>query len=151
MSGSLITGGVLAATNAAEMLAAGCLAAGTVLAAIGAWQRRTVLGLLAGGKRATATAVDSVLRPADAGDSTHHVVWRFETAAGTAVEHEGLASGLHHPAEGDTATIIYDPEDPHLARLETVAERTLSWALFLVTGLVLLGAGAIAAIVAFAT
>jgi hypothetical protein len=151
MSGSLTTGGVLAATNAAEMLAVGCLAAGTVLAAIGSWQRRTVLGLLAGGQRATATAVDSVLHPLDAGGHSHHVVWRFETAEGVTVEHEGLASGLHHPAQGDVATIIYDPEDPHVARLETVAERTLSWALFLVTGLVLLGIGALAAVIAIVT
>ena len=105
MSGSLTTGGVLAATNAAEMLAAGCLAAGTVLTAIGTWQRRTVLGLLAGGQRATATAGRLGPAPrATPAATRHHVVWRFETAEGVTVEHEGLASGLHHPAEGDVAT-----------------------------------------------
>lgn len=146
----VLHGDVLAATSdVAAMLAVGCFAAGLVLAGIGAWQRRTVLRLVAGGRRATATAVDSVLHPTDSGDATtHHIVWRFETADATAVEHEGLASGVHHPAEGQTATIIYDPADPHNARLETVAERTLSWALFLGTGLALLATALVAAIIA---
>lgn len=138
-----------ATTNVAGMLAGGCLAAGAVLAGIGTWQRRTVLHLVADGQRATATAVDSVLHTAQGGTgTTHHIVWRFETVDGVAVEHEGLATGVHHPAQGDTATIIYDPADPHLARLETVAERTLSWALFFFTGLALLAVGLVAAIVA---
>lgn len=146
---SLIPDGVPADTNVSGMLAGGCLAAGFVLAAVGAWQRRTVMDLLAGGRRATATAVDSVRREAKSGpETTHHIVWRFETDDGTIIEHEGLATGVHHPAQGDTATIIYDPADPHLARLETVAERTLSWALFFFTGIALLAVGLVAAVVA---
>ena len=146
---SLIGDRVPADTNVSGMLAGGCLAAGFVLAAIGAWQRRTVMHLLAGGQRASATAVDSVLHKSQAGHgSTHHIVWRFETADGVAIEHEGLATGVHHPAQGDTATIIYDPADPHLARLETVAERTLSWALFFFTGIALMAVGLVAAVVA---
>jgi hypothetical protein len=152
MATSLLPGVVLGAeTNVAGMLAGGCLAAGLVLTAIGSWQRRTVLRLVAEGRRTVATAVDSVLHPTEGGADTHHVVWRFETPDGTAFEHEGLASGVHHPAQGETATIIYDPSDPHLARLETTAERTLAWALFLCTGLALLAIGLIAAVVALVT
>lgn len=153
MATILMPGAVLAAeTYVSGMLAGGCLAAGLVLTALGSWQRRTVLRLVAEGRRAVATAVDSVLHPTDGGrDSTHHVVWRFETPDGTAFEHEGLASGVHHPEKGETATIIYDPGDPHVARLETLAERTLAWALFFFTGLALLAVGLIAAVVAIVT
>jgi hypothetical protein len=152
MDPSLLPDGVFAATNMAESLGAGCLAAGVVLTVIGAWQRRTVLRLVADGRRATATAVDSVRRPTvGPGADTHHVVWRFETDAGVVVEHEGLASGVHHPAEGQQATIIYDPADPHNARLENMAERTLAWALFFFTGLALLAIGLAATVVAVAT
>lgn len=150
----LLPGAVLAATTyVSNMLAGGCLAAGLILFAIGSWQRRTVLRLVADGKRAPATAVDSVLHHHDdpAASSTHHVVWRFETADGIAYEHEGLASGVHQPAQGEVATIIYDPADPHNARLETTAERTLSWALFFYTGLALLAVAVIAGIVALLT
>lgn len=130
------------------MLAGGCFAAGMVLAGIGAWQRRTVVRLVANGRRVTATAVDSILHTSDLGHETHHIVWRFVTGEGVAIEHEGLATAVHHPHEGETATIIYDPVDPHNARLETVAERTLSWALFYGTGMALLAVSAVAAIVA---
>lgn len=151
----LLPGAVLAATtnNVAEMLAGGCLAAGLILFAIGSWQRRTVLRLVADGERAPATAVDSVLHHHDdpAVATTHHVVWRFETPDGTAYEHEGLATGVSHPHEGETATIIYDPADPYNARLETVAERTLSWALFFFTGLGLLVVAVVSGLVALAT
>ncbi|HEX2576343.1 MAG TPA: DUF3592 domain-containing protein [Aquihabitans sp.] len=141
-----------AVSDVAEMLAAGCLVAGIVLAAIGTWQRRTVLHLVADGRRTTATAVRSVLHPADERDGhTHHVVWRFSTPDGTAYEHEGLASGVHHPQEGETATVIYDPADPHVARLETMAERTLSWALFLGTGMALLAVAVVAGAIGLLT
>lgn len=128
-------------------LAGGCLLAGLILTGIGLWQRRTVLALLANGKRATATAVDSVLHAHDGGDDSHHIVWRFVMPDGTAVEHEGLASGVETVELGQTATVIYDPDDPHNARLETLAERTLAWALFLYTGLALLGIAAMSAVV----
>lgn len=152
MATILLSGGVFGAeTYVSGMLAGGCLAAGLVLTAIGSWQRVTVLRLVAEGKRTEATAVDSVLHPAASGGDTHHVVWRFETPDGTAYEHEGLASGVHHSSQGETATIIYDPADPHLARLETTAERTLAWALFFYTGLALLAIGLVAAVVALVT
>ncbi len=153
MDPSPLSAGVLAATNMAETLGAGCLAAGVVLTVIGTWQRRTVLKLVADGRRATATAVDSVRRPtAGAGDdTTHHIVWRFQTDTGVVIEHEGLASGVHHPAQGETATIIYDPADPHNARLENMAERTLAWALFFFSGLALIAVAVVAIVVAFLT
>lgn len=127
-------------------LAGGCLAAGLILTAVGAWQRRTVMRLLAEGKRATATAVDSVLHHHDGPDESHHVVWRFETRDGLTIEHEALAAGVQSVDLGEKSKIIYDPEDPHNARLETLAERTLSWALFLYTGVALLVVAAISAI-----
>lgn len=127
--------------------AIGGLVAGAMLTGMGLWQRRTVQRLVADGRRTTASAVDSVLHHADHGGAAHHhIVWRFQTEDGTAVEHEGLASGFHVPAEGQTARIIYDPADPHNARLETFAERTLAWAIFLYSGVGLL----IAAVVAIA-
>lgn len=139
---------VLAAENhLAATLAGGCLLAGLVLTALGAWQRRTVLKLVANGERATASAVDSVLHTIPDGPDRHHIVWRFTTPAGVAVEHEGLASGVQSVELGDTATVIYDPEDPYNARLETLAERTLSWALFFYSGLALIGVAAISALV----
>lgn len=128
-------------------LAGGCLLAGLVLTGIGFWQRRTVMALLANGKRATATAVDSVRHAHDAGDESHHIVWQFVLSDGTAVEHEGLASGVESVELGQTAKLIYDPADPYNARLETLAERTLAWALFLYSGLALLGIAAMSAIV----
>lgn len=127
-------------------LAGGCLAAGLILTAVGAWQRRTVMRLLAEGKRATATAVDSVLHHHDGPDESHHVVWRFETRDGLTIEHEALAAGVQSVQVGEKSKIIYDPEDPHNARLENLAERTLSWALFLYTGVALLVVAAISAV-----
>lgn len=127
-------------------LAGGCLAAGLILTAIGGWQRRTVMQLLADGKRATATAVDSVLHHHDGPEESHHVVWRFETGDGVAIEHESLAAGVQSVELGEKSKIIYDPADPHNARLETLAERTLSWALFFYTGVALLVVAAVSAI-----
>lgn len=127
-------------------LAAGCFAAGLILTAVGAWQRRTVMQLLADGKRATATAVDSVLHHHEGPDESHHVVWRFETRDGMAIEHEALAAGVQSVELGEKSKIIYDPADPHNARLETLAERTLSWALFFYTGIALLVIAAVSAI-----
>ena len=127
-------------------LAGGCLVAGLILTAIGAWQRRTVMRLVAEGKRATATAVDSVLHPDD-GPEHHHIVWRFVLPDGSAYEHEGLASGVQSVQLGDTATVIYDPADPYNARLETLAERTLAWAMFFYSGLALLGIAVLSAII----
>lgn len=128
-------------------LAGGCLVAGLVLTAIGAWQRRTVMRLVAEGKRATATAVDSVLHTTEDQPDQHHIVWRFVLPDGAAYEHEGLAAGVQSAELGETATVIYDPADPYNARLETVAERTLAWALFFYSGLALLAAAAISALV----
>ncbi len=132
-----------AATGLPLTLAVGCLAAGAVLAAIGTWQRQVVLRLLSDGKRTTAVAVESQLHTPAADGSTHHVVWRFQTADGAYIEHEGLADALHHPAEHDTADNIYDPADPYNARLSTFEERTLAWALFFFSGLALLAVGAL--------
>ncbi len=134
--------------NVAEMLAGGCFAAGIILTAIGTWQRSVVMGLVANGQRTTAVAVDSVVRTNEHGHAHHHVVWRFQTNDGALIEHEGLAGALHKPADDDTARIIYDPADPHNARLETVAERTLSWALFFFTGLALIATALVATVVA---
>ena len=128
-------------------LAGGCLLAGLILTAIGFWQRRVVMHLVADGKRVTAVAVDSVLHTHDGGHESHHVVWRFTTPDGHTIEHEGLASGVQSAELGDTATLIYDPADPHNARLENLAERTLAWALFFFSGLALLGVAAISALV----
>ena len=135
-------------SNVAEMLAGGCLAAGLILTALGTWQRSVVMRLVANGQRTTAIAVDSVVRTNEHGHAHHHVVWRFQTDEGTIIEHEGLAGALHKPADDDTARIIYDPADPHNARLETVAERTLSWALFLFSGVALLVISLVATILA---
>lgn len=130
----------------------GCLAAGAILTLIGGWQRTVVVRLRANGLRTTAHAVDCPHHgPIGGPGAGHHLVWRFETAAGTLVEHEDLAAGLHHPTEGETARIIYDPDDPHNARLETFAEGTLAWALFFTSGIVLLGVAAVSALVAIAT
>ncbi len=132
-------------------LAGGCLVAGLVLTAIGTWQRRTVLRLVAEGKRATATAVDSVLHATDGQPDQHHIVWRFVLPDGAAYEHEGLASGIQSVELGETAKVIYDPEDPYNARLETLAEGTLAWALFFFSGIALLAVAAISAIVGILT
>ena len=149
MSALPLHNGMLAATSdVAEMLAGGCFAAGMILTAIGTWQRSVVMNLVANGRRTTAIAVDSVLHTNEHGHDHHHIVWRFQTDDGTLIEHEGLATALHKPTGDDTARIIYDPNDPHNARLETVAERTLSWALFFFTGIALLLTALIASIVA---
>jgi hypothetical protein len=133
-------------------LAWGCLAAGIVLTLIGTWQRTVVVRLRAKGLRTTAHAVDCPHHgPIGGPGAGHHLVWRFATADGTLVEHEDLAAGLHHPSEGETARIIYDPDDPHNARLETFAEGTLAWALFFTSGIVLLAVSAISGLVAATT
>ncbi len=137
---------VLAASQA-TMLAAGCLAAGVLLTLIGAWQRRVVLRLRAEGRRTVARATESVLHHAEVGGPATHLVWRFRTEDGHEVEHEGLVDGLHHPSPNETARIIYDPADPHNARLETFAEGTLAWALFFFSGIALLAVAAIALLV----
>jgi hypothetical protein len=130
----------------------GCLAAGLILTAIGTWQRTVVVRLRANGTRTTAHAVDCPHHgPIGGPGAGHHLVWRFATADGTLVEHEDLASGLHHPSEGETAKIIYDPDDPHNARLETFAEGTLAWALFFTSGIILLVVAAVSGVVASTT
>ncbi len=149
MPSPLCSPGVLAITdNLPRMLAGGCFAAGVILTAIGTWQRSVVMRLVANGRRTTAQAVDSVMRTTDEGHEHHHTVWRFQTDDGLFIEHEGLAGALHKPANDDTATIIYDPNDPHNARLETIEERTLSWALFFGTGVALLAVALVATVVA---
>lgn len=136
---------VLAASKA-TMLATGCLAAGLLLTLIGSWQRRVVCQLVANGKRTTAHATESALHHHEPGTPAP-LVWRFRTEDGTEVEHEGLVGGLHVPTRDETARIIYDPDDPYNARLETFAERTLAWALFLFAGLGLLAVAVIALLV----
>lgn len=155
---SFVPAALLSSTLLAEQpgvattLALGCLVAGTILTLIGAWQRTVVVRLRANGVRTTAHAVDCPHHgPLGGPGAGHHLVWRFETADGTLAEHEDLAAGLHHPSEGETARIIYDPDDPHNARLETFAEGTLAWALFFTSGIVLLAAAAVSALVAAAT
>lgn len=149
MSNVPLSFGVVAATsNVAGMLAGGCLSAGAVLTAIGTWQRTVVQKLLANGKRATAVAGESVLHASNPGLAGSHLVWRFQTEDGTYVEHEGLADALHHPSKGDTARLIYDPHDPHNARLATFEERILAWALFFFSGLALVAVGLVAALIA---
>lgn len=133
-------------TDLAGMIAAGCLASGAILTVIGTWQRAVVQRLLNSGKRATAVAGESV-HAANPASGPGHLVWRFQTDDGIYVEHPGLADALHHPAKGDTAKLIYDPADPHNARLATFEERILAWALFFFAGLALLAAGLIAAII----
>lgn len=131
------------------MLAFGCLMAGGLLTAIGAWQRSVVMRLLANGQRTRARAVDdtrehhdtTVLAPGG------HTVWEFRTADGTVMHHEDLASVIQAPKVGDTARLIYDPQDPHNARLETFAERTLAWAIFFFSGVALLTMAAISFII----
>ncbi|MCU1373715.1 MAG: hypothetical protein JWO68_1001 [Actinomycetia bacterium] len=137
-----------ATTYVSGMLAAGCLVAGAVLALIGTWQRKVVMGLVANGKRTTAVAVESRLHTPVADGASHHVVWRFRTEDGAYIEHEGLADALHHPARDATADVIYDPADPHNARLSTFEERTLAWALFFFSGLTLIAVGLVALLVA---
>lgn len=134
---------VLAASQA-TMLAAGCLVAGLLLTVIGSWQRTVVLRLRANGCRTVARATESVLHHAEIGGPATHLVWRFRTGDGQEIEHEGLVDGLHHPNPNDTARIIYDPDDPHNARLETFAEGTLAWAIFFFTGLALLALATVA-------
>lgn len=130
-------------------LAWGCLSAGVILTAIGAWQRSVVRRLVADGVRTTAHAVDCPHHgPIGGPGAGHHLVWRFETTDGTVIEHEDLAAGLHHPEDGASAKIIYDPADPHNARLETFAEGTLAWALFFTSGLILLAVAGVSAIAA---
>jgi len=148
MSNPTLPSAVFATTYVSGMLAGGCLAAGAILTLLGTWQRTIVKGLVANGQRTTATAVESKLHTPAPDGSTHHVVWRFQTEDGTYIEHEGLADALHHPAPDDTARVIYDPADPHNARLSTFAERTLAWALFFYAGLTLLAVGLVSALVA---
>lgn len=122
------------------MLAMGCLLAGGMLTLIGTWQRSVVMRLVSNGQRTKAKAVDDTRHHHDTtvlpgGD---HLVWEFKTADGTVIHHEGLANALQVPKRGETARVIYDPADPHNARLVTFAERTLAWAMFLYSGLALL-------------
>lgn len=122
------------------MLAMGCLLAGGMLTLIGAWQRSQVMGLVTTGLRTKAKAVDDTRHHHDTtilpgGD---HLVWEFRTLDGTVIHHEGLADAIQGPKRGETVRVIYDPADPHNARLETFAERTLAWAMFLYSGLALL-------------
>jgi len=124
-------------------LAGGCLVAGVILTLIGTWQWTVVRRLRANGKRTTANAAESALHTAQ----VHHFVWRFTTDDGVVVEHEDLLGSLHKPAIGETAKIIYDPNDPHNARLETFAEGTLAWALFFSSGVILLGISIISGII----
>ena len=124
-------------------LAGGCLFAGVILTLIGTWQWTVVRRLVANGKRTTAHAAESALHSPQA----HHFVWRFTTDDGVLVEHEDLLGSLHKPTVGQTAKIIYDPADPHNARLETFAEGTLAWALFFTSGVVLLVVSLISGIV----
>lgn len=136
---------VLAAEpSRASTLAWGCFLAGLILLGLGLWQRQVVARLVADGKRTTAHVAESALHTTE----HHHLVWRFHTDDGVVVEHEDLLGALHTPSAGATARIIYDPADPHNARLETFAERTLAWALFFTSGVVLLGAAAVAGVVA---
>ena len=122
------------------MLAMGCLLAGGMLTIIGAWQRSVVMGLVATGLRTKAKAVDDTRHHHDTtilpgGD---HLVWEFRTLDGTVVHHEGLANAIQGTKRGATARVIYDPDDPTNARLETFAEGTLAWAMFLYSGAALL-------------
>lgn len=122
------------------MFAMGCLMAGGMLTGIGAWQRSVVMGLVATGLRTKAKAVDDTRHHHDTtilpgGD---HLVWEFRTLDGTVIHHEGMADVIQVPKRGETARVIYDPADPHNARLETFADRTLAWAMFLYSGLALL-------------
>lgn len=122
------------------MLAMGCLLAGGILTVIGAWQRSVVMSLVKTGVRTKARAVDDTRHHHDTtilagGD---HLVWEFHTEDGTVVHHEGLAGAMQGSKRGDTARVIYDPDDPTNARLTTFAERTLAWAMFLYSGLALL-------------
>jgi len=126
-----------------ETLAAGCLFAGVILTLIGTWQWMVVRRLVANGRRTTAHAAESALHS----PQMHHFVWRFTTDDGVVVEHEDLLGSLHKPTMGQTAKIIYDPADPHNARLETFAEGTLAWALFFTSGVVLLAVSLISGIV----
>ncbi len=137
---------VLAASRA-TMLATGCLAAGLLLTLIGTWQRRVVRHLVANGRRTIAHAAPSVLHHGEPVVGGSHLVWRFRTDDGTEIEHEALVGGLHEPSPDETARIIYDPADPHNARLETFAERTLAWALFLGAGVALLAVALISLLV----
>ena len=128
-------------TPRASMLAMGCLLAGGMLTLIGAWQRSVVMGLVATGLRTKARAVDDTRHHHDTTilPGGHHLVWEFQTIDGTVIHHEGLADPIQVPKRGDTVRVIYDPADPTNARLETFAERTLAWAMFLYSGLALLG------------
>lgn len=131
------------------MLGMGCLLAGGMLTAIGAWQRSVVMGLVANGLRTKARAVDDTRHHHDTTilPGGHHLVWEFQTVDGTVIHHEGLADALQGPELGETARVIYDPADPHNARLETFAERTLAWAMFLYSGLALLALSLVSLII----
>ncbi|MEO6987128.1 MAG: DUF3592 domain-containing protein [Aquihabitans sp.] len=136
-------------TPRASMLGMGCLLAGGMLTAIGAWQRSVVMGLVANGLRTKARAVDDTRHHHDTTilPGGHHLVWEFQTVDGTVIHHEGLADALQGPELGETARVIYDPADPHNARLETFAERTLAWAMFLYSGLALLALSLVSLII----
>jgi hypothetical protein len=102
--------------------------------------RHELLALEERGVRTTAAVVQAVVGP----DQREHVIFRFvsEDGASHDVATMGAHIGQHEP--GETATIIYDPEDPNHVTLEELAPRGESSGLILeIAGVTVLVAAAL--------
>jgi hypothetical protein len=102
--------------------------------------RAELLALEERGVRTTAEVVHAV----KGRDAREHVIFRFQDAEGTShdVATMGAHIGQHEP--GETATIIYDPEDPRHVTLEQLAPKGESSGLILeIAGVTVLVAAAL--------
>ena len=93
------------------------------------------LRLAAHGQSAQATYVDSISHTSSRGGSLLRPRFRFRTPAGQAIIVTSTASSTEESySDGDTVRVLYDPNDPTNARIDTLSNL---WIGTLVVGLIM--------------
>ncbi|MEU5880343.1 DUF3592 domain-containing protein [Spirillospora sp. NPDC047279] len=119
--------------------------AGLGFAAFGAHLIRTGRRLRDHGVRVPGTVVRLRWDSNDSGGGTFYPLLRFRTADGAAVETESDVGTNPAPArEGQQVTVVYDPEKPRRARMDTMLGQGAA------LGAVMVAFGLVAAAVALA-
>jgi hypothetical protein len=98
-----------------------CVLAGLGFIAFGAHVIRTTRRLRASGQRVPGVVVRLRWDPSEYGGGQFYPVLRFQTYDGTVMETQSDLGSNPAPArEGQPVTVVYDPANPRLARLDTM-------------------------------
>lgn len=128
-----------------KTLFSGCLFVcfGAVFLVIGLFTLRANLNLVRVGRHATGTVVELVRSRDKDGDVVYYPIVQYTPDNGDRVTFKSNVGSSHAPSVGEKVQIVYNPQNPKQAAIDTFTDLWLLPVVFTgIGGLIVVGAGA---------